>query len=264
MFGKMRNLQTEIALELITVNPEQPRKVFEIQELEELSASIQEFGVIQPVVVKKAQEGRYFLIAGERRLRAATMAGLKKIPVIIRNADEKEIALIALVENVQRENLSYIEEAMAYKKLMDDHGLTQGEIARRVGKQQSTISNKIRLLILPEEIQRVLSTNRLSERHARALLKLPDDEIRMQVLDKIVKHNLNVKQSDKLVEEFLNKTEKERIREDRLRYINYKIYLNTLKKAFEAISKEDKNAEYHQEDKGDYVEVRILIPKKAT
>ena len=109
-----------------------------------------------------------------------------------------------------------------------------------------------------------MSTNRLSERHARALLKLPDDEIRMQVLDKIVKHNLNVKQSDKLVEEFLNKTEKERIREDRLRYINYKIYLNTLKKAFEAISKEDKNAEYHQEDKGDYVEVRILIPKKAT
>ena len=117
MFGKMRNLQTEIALELITVNPEQPRKVFEIQELEELSASIQEFGVIQPVVVKKAQEGRYFLIAGERRLRAATMAGLKKIPVIIRNADEKEIALIALVENVQRENLSYIEEAMALKSL---------------------------------------------------------------------------------------------------------------------------------------------------
>lgn len=263
MFGKIRNIQTEIALELITVNPEQPRKTFEEQELEELSASIREFGVIQPVVVKKAKDGSYFLIAGERRLRAATMAGLKKIPVIVRNADEKEIALIALVENVQRENLSYIEEAMAYKRLMDDHGLTQGEIARRVGKQQSTISNKIRLLTLPEEIQKLLSVNRLSERHARALLKLPDNDIRKQMIDKIVRHNLNVKQSDKLIEDFLNKTEKERIREDRLRYINYRIYLNTLKKAFESISREDNNAEYHQEDKGEYVEVRILIPKKV-
>lgn len=263
MFGRAKNVQTEIDVKLIETNPEQPRKVFERQELEELSSSILEFGVIQPIVVKKGLEGQYFLIAGERRLRAATMAGLEKIPAIIRNADEKEVALIALVENVQRENLSYIEEAVAYKRLMEDYGLTQGEISRRVGKQQSTISNKIRLLILPEDLQRTLAEHQLSERHARALLKLPDNEVRKQILEKIIAHNLNVKQSDKLIEDFLSKTEKEKTRADRLRYINYRIYLNTLKKAFESINKEDKNAEYYQEDKGEYVEVRIRIPKKA-
>lgn len=263
MFGKNKNIPTEISIKSIVTNPGQPRKVFEPQELEDLSSSIREFGVIQPIVVKKCSEGQYFLIAGERRLRAGLMAGLEKIPAIVRTADEKEVALIALVENVQRENLSYIEEAIAYKRLMEDHGLTQGEIARRVGKQQSTISNKIRLLILPEELQMILSEHQLTERHARALLKLPDNEIRKQMLEKIIAHNLNVKQSDKLIEDFLFKTEKERTKSERLHYINYRIYINTLKKAFESINKEDKNAEYYQEDKGEYVEVRIRIPKKV-
>ena len=251
----------EIPIELICANPEQPRRVFEDKELKELCDSIKEFGVIQPVLVKKDSHGLYILIAGERRLRAATMAGLKKIPAIIRTADEKDSALLALVENVQRENLSFIEEAVAYKRLMDDYGLTQCEIARRVGKQQSTISNKIRLLSLPPEIQQVLSQNQLSERHARALLKITDDKLRKQVLDRILSHGLNVKQSEKLIEDVLAKQEEEKRKNDKLRFINYRIYINTIRKAFTSIKDVEENAKLYQEDKGDHYELRIIIPK---
>jgi len=202
--------QIELSIDLITTNPDQPRKVFDENELSDLCDSIKEFGIIQPIIVKKDTKGLYILIAGERRLRAATMAGLKKIPVIIREADEKESALLAIVENVQRQNLNYIEEAAAYKRLMEDYGLTQNEISRRVGKQQSTISNKIRLLALPLDIQIVLAKNQLTERHARALLKVTDEKVRKQILDKIIGHGLNVKQSEKLIDDVLAKQEEEK------------------------------------------------------
>ncbi len=254
--------QMEIPLELISTNPDQPRKLFEDKELLELSDSIKEFGVIQPIIVKRNGKGVYILIAGERRLRAAALAGLKKIPAIIRDADEKDSALLAIVENVQRENLNYIEEAVAYKRLMDEYGLTQTEIARRVGKQQSTISNKIRILSLPPDIQQVLADNQLTERHARALLRVENDTIRKQILDRIIAHNLNVKQTEKLITDVLTKHEEEKRRGDKLRFINYRIYLNTIKKAFNTISEVEKSAKYYQEDKGDFLEVRILIPKK--
>ncbi len=253
--------QMEIPIELISTNPDQPRKLFEDKELLELSDSIKEFGVIQPIIVKRDSKGLYKVIAGERRLRAASLAGLKKIPAIIRDADEKDTALLALVENVQRENLNFIEEATAYKRLMDEYGLTQTEIAKRVGKQQSTISNKIRILVLPEDVQIVLAENQLTERHARALLKVSDAKIRKLILARIVEHNLNVKQTEKLIEDVLTKHEEEKRKSDKLRYINYRIYLNTLKKAFSSISEVEKNAKYYQEDKGEFLEVRIIIPK---
>lgn len=253
--------QMEIPVDLISTNPDQPRKVFEDRELLELCDSIKEFGVIQPIIVKKDSKGMYIVIAGERRLRAATLAGLKKIPAIIRDADDKDSALLALVENVQRENLNYIEEANAYKRLMDEYGLTQMEISKRVGKQQSTISNKIRILALPVDIQQLLAENQLTERHARALLKVTDDKIRKLILDRIVEHGLNVKQTEKLIEDVMTKHEEERRKGEKLRYINYRIYLNTLKKAFTTISEVEKNAKYYQEDKGDHLEVRIIIPK---
>ena len=173
----------EVPMEAILVNPEQPRKIFRQEELEELSKSIQDYGVLQPIILTPYGEGRYVLIAGERRFRAATLAGLTKMPAIIKELEEEEAALIALVENVQREDLNYIEEARAYKKLMDDFDLTQGQIAQKVGKQQSTISNKIRILSLPPEIQEVLTENKLTERHARALLKLTDEEDRKKVIE---------------------------------------------------------------------------------
>lgn len=262
MFSSKGN-RAEIAIDKISVNPDQPRKVFEEKELEELRDSIAEFGVIQPVLVRRAENDGYLLIAGERRLRAAAMAGLKKIPAIVREADGRDMALIALTENVQRENLNYIEEAAAYKRLMDEYGLTQGEIARRMGKQQSTISNKMRLLALPVEIQALLAKYQLSERHARALLKLQDNKQRKMILEKIAGHNLNVKQSEKLIDDFLAKKAEEGRRAEKMRCINYKIYINTLKKAFHVIQDAEESARYYQEDKGDYYEVRITIPKKA-
>ncbi len=262
MLIKSKNGPMEIPLRSIVVNPDQPRKVFPDRELEELCTSIREFGVIQPVIVKKTGS-QYVLIAGERRVRASLLAGLETIPAIIRQADEKDMAFIALVENVQRENLNYIEEAMAYKSLIDEYGLSQGEIAMRVGKQQSTISNKIRLLSLPEEIRMALMENQLSERHARALLRIPDTDQRKQILERIIGHSLNVRQSEKLIEEFLKKTEDERRKAEKLRFINYRIYINTIKKAFSTIQEVESGAKYYQEDKGDHLELRILIPKKA-
>lgn len=258
-----RGVPIELPIESITANPDQPRKIFEDKELIELRDSISEFGVLQPIIVKKEKDGGYFLIAGERRLRAATMLGLTKIPAVIKEADERDSALIALIENVQRENLNYIEEAAAYRSLMEDHGLTQSEIAKKVGKQQSTISNKIRLLVLPLDIQLMLSHNNLSERHARALLRIEDNKVRKQILDKVIAHHLNVKQTEKLIEDFLKKKQDDTKKAERVRYINYKIYLNTLKKAFFSINDVEKEAKYHQEDKGEYMEVTIQIPKHA-
>jgi ParB family chromosome partitioning protein len=254
--------QMEIPIEMVSANPDQPRKVFEEKELLELRDSIKEFGVIQPIIVKRDTKGLYTIIAGERRLKAAALAGLKKIPAIIRDADDKDSALLALVENVQRENLSYLEEAAAYKRLMEEHGLTQMEIAKRVGKQQSTISNKIRILGLPEDIRQVLAENQLTERHARALLKVGDETVRKQILSRILEHGLNVKQTEKLIEDVLKKQEEEKRKGEKLRFINYRIYLNTLKKAFSSISEIESNAKFYQEDKGEYLEVRIVIPKK--
>jgi len=204
----------------------------------------------------------YIVIAGERRLKAAALAGMKRIPAIVREANDKDSALMALVENVQRENLNYIEEAAAYKRLMEEYGLTQTEIAKRVGKQQSTISNKIRILSLPPDIRQVLAENQLTERHARALLKVGDEMVRKQILGRIVEHNLNVKQTEKLIEDVMRKQEEEQRKGEKLRFINYRIYLNTLKKAFTSISEVEKNAQFYQEDKGDFLEVRIIIPKK--
>ncbi len=261
MFNK-KNI--DVSIDLVNLNPDQPRKVFNEEELLELADSIKEYGVLQPIIVSKSRDGEYFLIAGERRLRASKLAGLSKIPAIIREADSKDIALIALVENVQRENLSYIEEAIAYKRLMEDFGLSQMEISKRVGKQQSTISNKIRLLSLPDDIQEMLIGNQLTERHARALLKLDDGVLRKKVLERVIANNLNVKQTERLIEDVLNKKQEELRKAHKLRYINYKIYINSIRKAFDQIKDAESNAKYYQQDLGDMLEIKILIPKNAS
>ncbi|MCI8645554.1 MAG: ParB/RepB/Spo0J family partition protein [Firmicutes bacterium] len=255
---------TEIPVDLIVTNPDQPRKVFGEEELLELRDSIKEYGVIQPIILKKDNKnGTYILIAGERRLRAAHMAGLTRVPSIVREADDQDSAIIALVENVQRENLGYMEEAHAYNKLMEDFGLTQGELAERVGKKQSTISNKIRLLTLPKDIQEELISNRLTERHARALLKIPDDETRRLVIKRIIAHGLNVRQSEKLIQDVMEKQQEERRKQNKIRYISYKLYLNTIRKTFNEIFQVEQGAKYTQEDKGEFYEVKITIPKNT-
>ena len=201
------------------------------------------------------------LIAGERRLRAAAMAGLVKVPALIKNTTEEEAGMIALVENIQRENLGYIEEARAYKTLMEKYGLSQLALSERLGKNQSTISNKIRILNLPEDIQEMLVRNKLTERHARALLKLDDDQLRRLIIEKVVKHSFNVKQTEKLVEEYLAKKENQERERNKVRHISYKLYVSTLKKAFNDMSLMEKGATFRQEDTGDSYVVKITIPK---
>ncbi len=262
MFLGKKGEPVEIDIALIKPNPDQPRKKFMQEELDELCDSIKEFGIIQPLILKKEKDG-YILIAGERRLRAATRLGLDKVPAVIREASERESALIALIENVQRENLSYVEEAQAYRRLITEHGLTQTEVARKVGKKQSTVSNKLRLLALPPDLMEILISNKLSERHARALLRVEDNELRRKILDKIVKYNLNVTQSEKLVSDFLDKEEDAKKSGERIRFINYKLYVNTIRKAFQTIREAEKDAEFSQEDKGDTIELKIIIPKKS-
>ncbi|MDD6815153.1 MAG: ParB/RepB/Spo0J family partition protein [Firmicutes bacterium] len=252
----------EIPLQMIFLNPEQPRKIFREEELTQLASSIRDYGVLQPILVKPTAEGSFMVIAGERRYRAACQAGLFTIPAIVRSMEEEEAALVALVENVQRENLGYLEEARAYKKLMDDFGLTQSEIAQKVGKQQSTISNKIRILSLPDDIQEVLTEHRLTERHARALLRVQGENDRRKVIARVIKNNLNVKQTEKLVDDLLSGQEELRRKKNKVNYISYKIYVNTIRKAFSQIKEMEENAIFTQEDKGDVLELKITIPKK--
>lgn len=251
----------QIPVSMIIANPEQPRKIFKDSELEELTKSISEYGVLQPLIVKKAEGRRFILVAGERRLRAASLAGLKTVPAIVKELQDREAALIALVENVQRENLNFLEEARAYKKLMVDFELTQGEIARRVSKQQSTISNKIRILSLPEDIQEAIIKNGLTERHARALLKLTAQEDRKKVIERVTVNGLNVKQTEKLIEDILVGKEKAERNKKKINYISYKIYLNTIRKAFNQVKDVEKNAKFIESDKGEFLEVKIIIPK---
>lgn len=187
----------------IIPNRFQPRLAFDEKELNELASSIVKFGVIQPIVLRKIGE-KYEIIAGERRYKASVLAGLKKIPAIVNNTDDNTSAEIALLENIQRKNLTVIEEAKSYKKLLD-RGFTQESIATRLGVSQSTIANKLRLLKLPKKVQDSLLYNRISERHARCLLSLEDENLQINLLEKIVSEKLTVKQTEEEVSLILNK-----------------------------------------------------------
>ncbi|NMB07394.1 MAG: nucleoid occlusion protein [Tissierellia bacterium] len=253
-----------IPIKSIKPNPYQPRRDFNKQSLEELSQSIKSFGVIQPISVRRIQDNNYELIAGERRLRASELADLEEIPAIVLEYKDNESAMIALIENLQREDLNFIEEAEGFNNLIIDHGFTQLEIAEKMGKSQSTVANKLRLLKLPEDIQRDLIEYDLTERHGRALLKLPDDELRREVLDKIIKNSLNVSKTEELVNGILSDlvtTEEKESKQNIKALISTRIYLNTIKKAYAAIKDSGIDAKYKEKDKGDFVEVTIQIPK---
>ena len=263
----MENMQSEIMfipIKFIKPNPYQPRRDFNKKSLEELSQSIKSFGVLQPISVRRLQNENYELIAGERRLRASELAELNEIPAIVLEYKDNESAMIALIENLQREDLNFIEEAEGFNNLILDHGFTQGELAKKMGKSQSTIANKLRLLKLPEDIKRSLIEYDLTERHGRALLKLPDDELRQEVLNKIIKNGLNVSKTEDLVSDILNDltTVEEKEKKQNIKaMISTKIYLNTIKKAYTAIKDSGVDAKYKEKDMGDFVEVTIKIPK---
>src|SRR3989338_2588596 len=194
----------EIPVEIIKPNPWQPRRVFDDEKLAELSASIKEHGILQPLVVVPLPDGTFQLIVGERSLRASKMAGLAKVPVVIRDYLEEQNKLeLALIENIQRHNLDPIEEALAYKQLIDQYKLTQEEVAKRVGKGRTTVTNMLRLLNLPLKIQNALSAGTITEGHARPLLALPGMEKQLAMFDLIVRDSMTVRQVEDRIREML-------------------------------------------------------------
>ena len=207
-----------IPIEDIIPNRFQPRLAFDEKELNELANSIIKYGVTQPIVLRNIGD-KYEIIAGERRYKASCLAGLKKVPAIINNTDDNTSAEIALLENLQRKNLSVIEEAQSYKKLMD-RGFTQEEIASKLGVSQSSIANKMRLLNLPKDVQNALLYNKISERHARSLLSLPDADMQRNLLNKIISEKLTVKQTEEEISAILNRNkEQEPLPEDIQRFL---------------------------------------------
>lgn len=191
-------VEQKIKLSLIEPNREQPRKKFDEEALQELSDSIKQYGIIQPLVVKKNAD-YYEIIAGERRWRAAKMAGLKEVPVIIKEYTDQEIVEISLIENIQRENLNPIEEAIAYKRLLDEFHLKQEEVAKRVAKSRTTVTNSLRLLKLDEKVQQMVIEEKLTSGHVRALLAIEDKNVQYNIAKKVYDEKLNVRDTEKLV-----------------------------------------------------------------
>ena len=247
-----------VPVEKIQANPYQPRKDFEPEALEDLAASIAEYGVLQPLLVARGNDDNFLLIAGERRLRASKMAGLLDVPVIVSSYTEQQIAEIALIENLQREDLHFLEEAEGYEKLMTQFNLTQEAMAVRVGKKQSTIANKLRLLNLPLEIRNALKEAQLTERHGRALLKLKNSELQEQVLKQIIKNGWNVKQTEEHIAKILDEAAPKQ--KKRLVIVNdVRIYLNSVKKIVSTINDAGIPAQIKQELDGDDVVVTLRI-----
>ena len=198
---------TEVSVDDIAPNPMQPRQTLDPESLEELAASIREHGLIQPLIVSSTMPGMsstpYQLIAGERRLEAAKLAGLSTVPVIVKEATSQEMLALALVENIQRADLNPLEEANAYRQLMDEFGLTQEQVAAQVGKSRVAVANTVRLLRLPAAVKSALAGGQISEGHARALLGLDEEEAQLRALKTVIKQRLNVRQTEELVRRML-------------------------------------------------------------
>jgi len=257
---------TYVGIDLIRPNPYQPRKQFNKLALEELCGSIKQYGVLQPINVRKISLSTYELVAGERRLRASIMAGMSEIPCIVINVDDNDSAVMALIENLQREDLSYMEEAEGYSNLINEHGFTQEELAQKIGKSQSTIANKIRLLKLPPLVKKILADNNLTERHARALLKLHDEQLQLKVLKLVCERGLNVKKTEELVERAIDKYSKDIRQKPSDRKVtkaikDVRIFVNTIKQAIEIMKQSGVNAKAAQIDRGDYIEFVVRVPK---
>ncbi len=258
-----------LTIEEIRPNPNQPRKTFDDEALTELADSIKQVGLIQPLVVRKTVTG-YELVAGERRLRACKLLGMKEVPCIVEDAMvEQESAMVALIENLQRENLHYLEEAECYAQLIATYGLTQEELALRLGKSQSAVANKLRVLRLSPEVKDAMTEARMTERHARALLRLKDDSAQMQVIEKVKAKALSVKDTEKLVEKTLNRMFDEKKdgaapRPKILRYMrDYRLFLNSINAAAKQLSDLGMHVEVEQTDAADGVDVFIRVRRNA-
>ena len=238
-----------LPIDSIRPNPYQPRKHFDAISLNELSASIEEFGVIQPISVRRVEDG-YEIIAGERRFRAAENIGLKEIPAIIMNADEHKSALMALLENLQREDLCFFEIAEGYQKLIREQGMTQDDLARKLGKSQSTIANKLRLLRLSPRVKKIIRDFSLTERHARALLNIPDEELQLTAVKAICRQRLNVQQSEELVRRLISEEKKQTASQKvKIPVVkDVRIFTNTVKKALDIMRESGVDADMQKRD----------------
>ena len=259
--NQLKDEVAQLPISKIVPNKYQPRNIFNDEKIVELSESIKEHGVIQPIVVRKFKDG-YEIIAGERRYRASKLVGLDKVPAIIREYDDKQSASIAIVENIQREDLTAIEEALAYKQLIDLHGITQAALAKQMGKSQSTVANKIRLLNLSDLVQQSVLERKITERHARALLVVKDEELQLQLLEKIIDNDLNVSQTEQLIEETLNPKEKVKKPQTVSRMPrDCRIAMNTFKQAIMMVEKTGMRVEHETEELDDSYVIKISLPK---
>lgn len=251
----------KVPIENIRPNPYQPRKVFDVKKIEELAQSIRTYGLLQPVIVRKDME-KFQLIAGERRFIACKSLGWASIPALIREMSDSAMVTIALIENLQRENLSFLEEAEGYQKLLDEFNLTQEVLAQRLGKSQSTIANKIRLLKLPTRVKELLVTQELTERHARALLKLQDEDSQLRVVNEICNLGMTVKQTDRRVDEILRKSSVCVQRERKKVVIrDIRIFLNTVRQALSILENAGMKPKITETDHGEYFEINIVVRK---
>lgn len=252
-----------LSVEQIIPNQFQPRSVFNEEKIKELAQTIHTHGLIQPIVVRQTSEDTYELIAGERRWRAAELLEWEEVPCIIRDMTDTETASVALIENLQREELTVIEEAKAYAQLLKMHGLTQEALAQRLGKSQSTIANKLRLLKLSEEVQTELLNKTITERHARAIMKIADDETQIQVLQEILQSDLNVRQTEEYIEK-LHEPPKEKKQKPVLKGFNkdIRIAMNTIRQSLHMVTETGVDVETDEEEHDDYYQITIKLPKK--
>ena len=252
----------------IRPNPHQPRKTFNWSDLEELAQSIYQNGLLQPITVREICTGRYELVAGERRLRASKMAGLAEIPAIVVNISEEKSAVYAVIENLQRKDLHFFEEAQAIEQLNRKFGMNRERIAKKLGKSPSAVSNKLRLLNLPESIRSRIVSNGLTERHARAILRLPDYELMSEVVDAIINNCLNVSETELLITRLLEENSSQQVVEKKEKPRNIKIFrdvklfINTLDHAVMTMRKNGIDANSYHKETENYTEYVVRINKQ--
>ncbi len=263
----MKNGKYKIGGQIILVpqeeiypNPNQPRKRFDFDELESLAQSIRQNGIIQPIAVRVNAKGEYELISGERRLRASRLVGITQIPCIIMDASDEKSALFALIENMQRSDLGFFEEAQAIEKLITDYGMSRDEVCKKLGKAAPTISNKLRLLRLPEEIRLKITQENLTERHARALLRLTSISQIERALSIIAEKRLNVTETERLVTQILTNDSRRRQPPVKL-FKDVRIFVNTLNHAVDTMRRAGIEADSAKSETDEYIEYIVRIPK---
>lgn len=264
IFSKLKSENKVLEIPIIRIRPNktQPRKNFDEDELMSLARSISQNGILQPLTVRKLNDTEYELVVGERRLRASVIAGLSTVPCVLVKCSDKESAVFALIENLQRADLNMFEEARGISRLIRKFDITQEEAAVKLGKKQSTVANKLRLLKLSLEEQDWITQAGLSERHARALLRIDDEELRRKTLSKIIADNLNASETETFISGFLHQNTLPDKKQDRKFIVkDLRIFVNTINKAVDTMRLSGINAVAKRTESDDYIEYNVKIPK---